>query len=42
MKEDLVNYVSRYLGCQKVKVEHRHPIGLLQPHVFLELKWEVN
>ena len=24
-----------------MKVEHRHPTGLLQPHAILELKWEV-
>jgi hypothetical protein len=24
-----------------VKVEHRHPEALLQPHVILESKWEV-
>jgi hypothetical protein len=24
-----------------VKVEHRHPAGILQPHVILQSKWEV-
>jgi hypothetical protein len=41
MKADIVNYVARYLECQQVKDEHRHPTGLLQPHTILELKWEV-
>jgi hypothetical protein len=29
MKADIVNYVVRCLECQQVKVEHRHPAGLL-------------
>jgi hypothetical protein len=33
MKEDIVSYVVRCIKCQQVKVEHRHPKGLLQPHV---------
>jgi len=41
MKADIVNYVARCIECQEVKVEHRHPKGLLQPHAILELKWEV-
>jgi hypothetical protein len=41
MKEDIVNYVVRFLECQQVKAEHRHPLGLLQPHSISELKWEV-
>jgi hypothetical protein len=41
MKEDIVNYVARCLECQQVKVEHRHPVGLLQPHAIPESKWEV-
>ena len=31
----------RCLECQQVKAEHRHPTGLLQPHVIPKLKWEV-
>ena len=30
VKEDIVNYVVRCLECQQVKVEHRHPAGLIQ------------
>jgi hypothetical protein len=41
MKEDIVSYVARCLECQQVKAEHRHPAGLLQPHVIPESKWEV-
>jgi hypothetical protein len=41
MKENIVSYVVRCLECQLVKVEHRHPTELLQPHVILESKWEV-
>jgi hypothetical protein len=29
------------MECQKVKVEHRHPAGLLQPLLIPEWKWEV-
>jgi hypothetical protein len=31
MKKDVVDYIARCMECQKVKVEHRHPTGLLQP-----------
>jgi hypothetical protein len=41
MKADIVSYVVRCLECQQVKDEHRHPTGLLQPHVIPESKWEV-
>jgi hypothetical protein len=40
-KAYIVNYMVRCLECQQVKVEHRHLIGLLQPHAILESKWEV-
>jgi hypothetical protein len=41
MKVDIVSYMARCLECQQVKDEHRHPTGLLQPHVIPKLKWEV-
>ena len=41
MKGDIVDYVARCLKCEQVKDEHRHPIGLLQPHSISESKWEV-
>ena len=31
MKKDVTSYISRCMKCQKVKVEHGHPAGLLQP-----------
>jgi hypothetical protein len=41
MKKDIVSYVATCLECEQVKVEHRHPAGLLQPHTIPESKWEV-
>ena len=29
------------MECQKVKVEHQHPTGLLQPLPILEWNWDV-
>ncbi|KAK8999896.1 hypothetical protein V6N11_082034 [Hibiscus sabdariffa] len=40
MKSAIADYVSRCLTCQKVKVEHRDPTGLLQPLKFPKWKWE--
>jgi hypothetical protein len=31
MKKDVADFIARCLECQKVKDEHRHPAGLLQP-----------
>jgi hypothetical protein len=41
MKADIVNYEVICLECQQVKAEHRHLVGLLQPHAIPESKWEV-
>jgi hypothetical protein len=41
MKADIVNYVERCIEFQQLKVEHRHPTGLLQPQAIPESKWEV-
>ena len=41
MKKDIAEYISKYMKCQQVKVEHRHPIGLFQPLLVPEWKWEV-
>jgi hypothetical protein len=41
MKNDVANYITRCMECHKVKVEHRHPTGLLQPLPILKKKWEV-
>ena len=31
MKKDVVDYIVGCMECQKVKDEHRHPTGFLQP-----------
>jgi hypothetical protein len=41
MKKDIAEYIARCIECQKVKVDHRHPTGLLQPLPIPEWKWEV-
>ena len=37
MKKYIAEYISRCMKCQQVKVEHQHPIGLLQPLPVLEM-----
>jgi hypothetical protein len=29
MKKEVVDFIVKFLECQKVKDEHRHPTGLL-------------
>jgi hypothetical protein len=29
MKKEVVDFIAKCLECQKVKVEHRHPVGFL-------------
>jgi hypothetical protein len=41
MKKELADFIAKCLECQKVKVEHRHPVGLLQTLPIPEWKWEV-
>jgi hypothetical protein len=41
MKKEIAEYITKCMECQKVKAEHRHPIGLLQPLPIPEWKWEV-
>jgi hypothetical protein len=41
MKRDIAGYIARCMECRKVKAEHRHPAGLLQPLPIPEWKWEV-
>jgi hypothetical protein len=41
MKKEIVEYISRCMECQKVKVEHIHLAGLLEPLPIPEWKWEV-
>jgi hypothetical protein len=38
MKKDVVDYISRCMECQRMKVEHRNPMGLIQPLPILENK----
>ena len=40
MKNDMVNFVSKYLTCQQVKAEHQKPSGEMQPLPIPEWKWE--
>jgi len=41
MKNNVVDYIARFMECQRVKVENRHPAGLLQPLPIPKWKWEV-
>jgi hypothetical protein len=41
LKREIAEYITRCMECQKVKAEHRHPAGLLQPLPISEWKWEV-
>jgi hypothetical protein len=41
MKKEVVDFIARCLECQKFKVEHKHPVGLLQPLSIPKWKWEV-
>jgi hypothetical protein len=40
MKQYIVEYISKCLECQQVKVEHKHLAGVLKPFPFPEWKWE--
>jgi hypothetical protein len=31
MKKEVADFIAKFLECQNVKAEHRHPTGLLQP-----------
>jgi hypothetical protein len=41
MKCNVVHFITKCLECQKVKDNHHHPTGLLQPHDVFMSKWEV-
>ena len=41
MKKDMVEYISRCMKCQQVKVGHQHPANSLQPFPVPKWKWEV-
>jgi hypothetical protein len=40
MKQDVTEYVALCDTCQRVKMEHQRPAGLLQPLKIPEWKWE--
>ena len=40
MKSDVAYFVNRCLVCQKVKIEHHKPSGVLQTLEILEWKWK--
>jgi len=40
MKKDVAQFVSACLTCQKVKVEHQRPGGILQPSKIPVWKWD--
>ena len=40
MKRDVLEFVTKCLVCQRVKVEHQVPSGLLQLIRILERKWD--
>ena len=37
---EIAHIVARCLECQRVKAEHEHPGGLLQPHEIPKWKWD--
>ena len=41
MKKEVDDFIAKCLECQKVKDEHRHLVGSLQPLTIPEWKWEV-
>jgi hypothetical protein len=41
MKKEVVEFIAKFLACQKVKVEHRYLDSFLQPLSITEWKWEV-
>jgi hypothetical protein len=40
MKREVADYIAKCLECQRVRVEHRQPTGLLHPLPIPEWKWE--
>jgi hypothetical protein len=40
MKREIVEYVARCDSCQRIKVEHQRPVGLLQPLQIPQEKWD--
>jgi hypothetical protein len=42
MKREIYDFIAKCLECQRVKAEHRHLAGLLQPLPIPEWKWELG
>ena len=40
MKWDIVEFLSRCLVCQQIKVKHQKPLGKLNPLLIPQWKWE--
>ena len=40
MKKEIAEYVNRCLTCQKVKAEHKHPMGELKLLEIPTWKWD--
>ena len=40
MKWDIVEFVSRCLVCQQIKVKHQKPLGKLNPLLIPQWKWK--
>lgn len=40
MKVEVAEFVSKYLTCQQIKLEHQSPFGELQSLPIAERKWE--
>jgi hypothetical protein len=41
MKKEVDDYIAICIQCQKVKANHRHPVGLLQPFPIPKWQWKV-
>lgn len=42
MKRCIADFVAKCLNCEKVKVEHQWPCGVVQNTAFSECKWEMD
>ena len=40
MKQEIAEFVAKCLTCQKIKIEHQRPVGLLQPLDVPTWKWD--
>ena len=41
MRNELTEYIAKCFECQQVKIEHQHPVELLQPLPIPSWKWEI-